>query len=502
VARKNFKAIQGITVDSYLIPYQTFQSVVITNSSTIIDTTPIASFNSIKYILTIKQGSKIRTSNFIVQTDGTSVDTTEYAITETGGAISGVVVAASTSGTDVVLQATITDAASTIAKIIGIKKINLAFVGMTPDAPTDVSASIDSDTSASISFTAPYDDGGGATSYLVTESISNTTVTGSSSPIIFSNLNTGSYTFTVKTKNENAISEASSSSNSISIVGYPSLSGGTLASDSTYYYRTFTSSDNLVLSNANLACDYLVVAGGGAGGSTYWGGGGGGGGYLTSVGLSGGGSAAGSQLTLTPSTYAITIGAGGTKANYVGNNGSNSSISTLVVATGGGGGVHASNTGSNGGSGGGGRVGGTASPSGQGYNGGGYSGSDGNAGGGGGGGAGAVGGTCFSGSPAPAGGIGSASASSFGAATSTGHNVSGTRYYAGGGGGCSFQAGGGAGGSGGGGAGSSTTATNGTANTGGGGGGNERGTGAPNTNQGSGGSGIVIVRYLKTAVGG
>ena len=48
-----------------------------------------------------------------MQTDGTSVDMTEFAITETGGAMTGVVVSATTSGTDAVLQATVTDASST-----------------------------------------------------------------------------------------------------------------------------------------------------------------------------------------------------------------------------------------------------------------------------------------------------------------------------------------------------------------------------------------------------
>jgi hypothetical protein len=80
------------------------------------------------------------------------------------------------------------------------------------------------------------------------------------------------------------------------------------------------------------------------------------------------------------------------------------------------------------------------------------------------------------------GGIGTASYSSWGSATSSGQNVSGTRYYAGGGGGVPD----GIGGSGGGGG----YSTNGTVNTGGGAGGNAN----------IGGSGIVIIRYLKSAV--
>ena len=48
-----------------------------------------------------------------MQTDGTSVDMTEFAITETGGTMSGVVISATTSGSNGVLQATVTDASST-----------------------------------------------------------------------------------------------------------------------------------------------------------------------------------------------------------------------------------------------------------------------------------------------------------------------------------------------------------------------------------------------------
>ena len=45
----------------------------------------------------------------------------------------------------------------------------------------------------------------------------------------------------------------------------PIVSGGTLSSDSTYYYRTFTSSGSLVVADLPLTVDYLVVAGGGGG---------------------------------------------------------------------------------------------------------------------------------------------------------------------------------------------------------------------------------------------
>jgi len=83
------------------------------NTATTIDTNALSSFTTAEYTLSLKQGSKIRSSKVIVQTDGTSVDMTEFAITETGTAMSGVVVSATASGSDAVLQVTVTDAAST-----------------------------------------------------------------------------------------------------------------------------------------------------------------------------------------------------------------------------------------------------------------------------------------------------------------------------------------------------------------------------------------------------
>lgn len=74
----------------------------------------------------------------------------------------------------------------------------------------------------------------------------------------------------------------------------PTVTGGTLTSDATYYYRTFTSSGTLTVSNANLAVTYLVVGGGGGG---YQYGAGGAGGYIATTG------------TLSPAAYSVSVGA-------------------------------------------------------------------------------------------------------------------------------------------------------------------------------------------------
>jgi hypothetical protein len=284
----------------------------------------------------------------------------------------------------------------------------------------------------------------------------------------------------------------------------PVVTGGTLTSDATYYYRTFLATGNLVVTTniyaGALTCDVLVVAGGGGGGGSsnagFYAAGGGAGGLLSFV-----------AQALAGGSYTATIGVGGiggvTVANGVGTQGGNGQDSqfgalTLVKGGGGGGGGGDQSAinlpGKAGGSGGGGNstsgAGGVATPAGQG-----------NAGatgvgtfqvttqsGGGGGGAGAVGGTPADNSHGGIGGDGSSAFSAWGLATGTGQNVGGTYYYAGGAGGNGNTAGG-AGGKGGGAAGGINTGAAGTANTGGGG-----------SALNAGGSGIIIVRYLKTAV--
>jgi hypothetical protein len=82
-----------------------------------VDTVSLSSFVGIQYFVTLKQGSLIRTSNLNVQTDGTSVDSMEYGITETNGTMSGVVVVGTVSGSDAVVQVTVTNAASTSVSV-------------------------------------------------------------------------------------------------------------------------------------------------------------------------------------------------------------------------------------------------------------------------------------------------------------------------------------------------------------------------------------------------
>ena len=96
-----------------VVPIVTGTDTVTGNTAETVDTTALSAFTSIEYMVSLKQGSKIRTSKVILQTDGTSVDMTEFAITETGGAIAGVVVSAAVASTNAVLQVTASDASST-----------------------------------------------------------------------------------------------------------------------------------------------------------------------------------------------------------------------------------------------------------------------------------------------------------------------------------------------------------------------------------------------------
>lgn len=216
MSAKEFKAIGGLANN------ETTQNIITqaitSNSATTIDTVSLASFYSIKYDITIVQGSKVRTSTLSVQTDGTSVDSTEYGIVTTGGAISGVAVTTSISGGNMLLQITITDAASTIARVRSIKNITGVIQPYLPAAPT-IGTITGATGTISIPFTAPADNGlSNITSYTATSNPSGYNATGSSSPLTATGIPIGtSFNYTVTATNGIGTGSASSSSNTISI---------------------------------------------------------------------------------------------------------------------------------------------------------------------------------------------------------------------------------------------------------------------------------------------
>ena len=329
--------------------------------------------------------------------------------------------------------------------------------------------------------------------------------------ILSTNDQTHTFVFTDATQGWKIVNQDTGTSLQPSFI---SATGGTITTSGDFKIHTFTGDGCFVVSTignprgGGAIVDYLVVAGGGSGQNSY--GGGGAGGFrfyanTTNNPQTGPGAPlnnypSGTALTLSTSTYPVTVGAGGTAAPGTSNTaGSPSIFSTITSAGGGKGGEYtspsANQAGVPGGSGGGG-----GSFTGPGANPGGTGntppvsppqGNNGGAGlhiacdvGGGGGGATAVGGN---GAQPYQGGNGGAGAGITGFGTS-GESSGGQYYFSGGGGGANPPGGApGTAGLGGGGKGynaGGTAATAGTANTGGGGGTNV-----------AGGKGIVVIRY-------
>lgn len=316
---------------------------------------------------------------------------------------------------------------------------------------------------------------------------------------------TTTYSFTLGASDGSNIVQQRTFSITINTVAV--VTGGTLTSDATYYYRTFTSNGTLSISATSLPCEVLMVAGGGPGG-----------GQGGSDG-SGGGGAGGlvyAQPNLSVGSYSLTVGGGGSGVTTGrGSNGIDTTFPGLTTAVGGGAGSAESagdRNGANGGSGGGGggySGGGSSSTqtsgnaqTGIGYGNGGAAaqGSSNNYANGGGGGAGQ------GGQNTGVGGNGLNTWSSWIPISAL--NQSG--YIAGGGGSSADGRGsstGRNGGLGGGGKGSDSTggstASSGVTNTGSGGGGiagtQWLGSGK---SSGNGGSGLIVVRYTRASVGG
>ena len=113
----DFATLAGTETLTNKVISTTATATVSANTATTIDTTALSSFTTIRYIVSIKQGSKIRSSQLMVQTDGTNVDYAEYGVVETGGPMNGILVEAVASGSNCLLRVTITNAASTNATV-------------------------------------------------------------------------------------------------------------------------------------------------------------------------------------------------------------------------------------------------------------------------------------------------------------------------------------------------------------------------------------------------
>ena len=188
------------------------------------------------------------------------------------------------------------------------------------DAPTIGTATSTGQTTATVAFTAPVNNGGSAiTSYTATSSpggITGTLSQAGSGTINVTGLTAGTnYTFTVTATNSIGTSSSSLASNSITTTAAPT---------------------------APLTVQYLVVGGGGGGGFGSGGGGGGGGGLRTS-----------SEYAISAgSPYTVTVGDGGpANAAQAAPSAGNPSTFATITATGGGGGASNFTVGGQGGTG-------------------------------------------------------------------------------------------------------------------------------------------------------
>ena len=235
--------------------------------------------------------------------------------------------------------------------------------GKKPGTPT-IGTATAGDAQATISFTPPtYLGKGGTVTYTATSSPGGLTGTSTSSPITITGLTNGTaYTFTVRaTTSYGVSSDSSAASNSVTPAAPFVATGGTVTTPGDgYKYHTFTGGGTFTVTSGSQPAAYvLVVAGGGGGGGNFpsvnvQSAGGGGGGVIYS------------PVAFTPTggngsgVYTVTVGGGGAGVTYTqpngvrGGAGSNSSFTGITTAIGGGGGGNPVINGGPGGSGGGG----------------------------------------------------------------------------------------------------------------------------------------------------
>ncbi|OGL34495.1 hypothetical protein A3F05_01735 [Candidatus Saccharibacteria bacterium RIFCSPHIGHO2_12_FULL_47_17] len=294
------------------------------------------------------------------------------------------------------------------------------------------------------------------------------------SPTTFKNQSDSTAAFQIQNSAGTSLFTADTLNSSVSI-GTLALSstpitatGGTITTSGNYTIHTFTSSGTFTVTGGSGSVEALVVAGGGGGGGHYYSGGGGAGGMVEDW-----------AHSVTLQAYTVTVGSGGVGGGAGGANGSpgNNSVFDTITALGGGYGAQYSAGGTNGGNGGSGggagsNVGGIGGSATQGDSGGGKGygfagGNSSNNAGAGGGGAGAVGNNA-------GGGLGTGG-------TGRANSISGSSVtYAVGGDGVASTP---------------TNGDSGSTNRGDGGAG-----GGTSVAGGTGGSGIVIIRYLNTSL--
>ena len=168
---------------------------------------------------------------------------------------------------------TVTNPDATAPTSSNVNKIT-STINTEPTAPTITGVSKLSGTQASVTFTAPtYNGNSAVTNYkFSTDGVNYTALSPAqtTSPLTITVTTNTTYSFYIKAVNAAGDSVASNQSSSI-FIGNPTVSGGTLSNDGTYFYRTFNSSGTFIVQNSPLtSVEYLIVGGGGSGGSVQY----------------------------------------------------------------------------------------------------------------------------------------------------------------------------------------------------------------------------------------
>jgi len=106
----------SITLDSKA-NVDTTSTTISATTATTIDTLSASSYRSAEYLVQVTQDTKQTVSKIIMIHDGTTANISEYGVIELGGTRIPLTLSATISGTDVLLQATITDADTTNATV-------------------------------------------------------------------------------------------------------------------------------------------------------------------------------------------------------------------------------------------------------------------------------------------------------------------------------------------------------------------------------------------------
>jgi len=200
-------------------------------------------------------------------------------------------------------------------------------VGTPPNAPSSLAATA-GNAQLALSWTAPSAPG----TYAITSYIVEYTPSGGSAQTVSTGGTSTSYTLTGLTNGTAytvrvaAVSSSgpgtyTSASSSVTPSAMATVTGGTVTTPGDgYRYHTFTTSGTLAISSSALTADVLVVGAGGAGGRNFGGGGGGGGGVLFQT-----------SQSIPVGSYAVTVA----PTAALGSAGTASSIGSLYSATGG-----------------------------------------------------------------------------------------------------------------------------------------------------------------------